>query len=213
MKWKKEKDQKRKEGLFIVCEGLDGAGKTTTIKEFLKKQYGAADNYTYSKGLKSNTFMGRIAARKPSTFSFLLELAYVTQTIVKPNLRKNRTVMQDRYYLSVLSYNPDKIKWNDKLAYFLVKPLIKKPDVVVYFKVDLEERIRRLKMGSENRYHSLLIKNPGLVYEREKSYLQLLDNLDCRKAIIDTSKMSIDSAVAALEAAIGLPSRIGGGAH
>jgi len=198
---KKEKEHKRKKGLFIVCEGLDGAGKTTTIKEFLKR-HNADSDYVYSKGLKSKTFMGRITARKPSTITFLLELAYVTYAIVKPSLRKHKNVIQDRYDLSVLSYNASARTLQEKVVAFLVKPFLRKPDLLVYFQVDLEERIRRLKMEAGNKYHALLIKNPDLIRCREKNYSGLIKTYDCKKAIINTTNKSIDAVVGEFESAL-----------
>lgn len=185
---------KRKKGFFIVCEGVDGAGKTTTIDGFLKRK-NDEKHYFYSKGLKSDTFIGRIALSHPSTLLFLLELVYVTHKLVKPSLRENKIVLQDRYDFSILAYTPACEKWYNKLAAFLLRPYLIKPDLLVYFDVSLEERIKRLKSSQQNKHHAALIRNPELVYAQEKKFAELLNQYAGRKAYIDTTNKSIDAIV------------------
>lgn len=179
-------------GLFIVCEGLDGAGKTTTIKGFIRKSKLTKD-YFYSKGLKSDTFIGRFAGKYPSTLTFFLELAYITNMIIKPKLKGSKIVLQDRYNISLLSFIPAAEKWYSRLASFMIKPYIIKPDLLVYFAVEKEIRIERLKRSMDNKYHATLVNHPGLIDLREKKYLELYMNHDGKKALIETSNKSIDT--------------------
>jgi len=176
---------------FIVCEGLDGAGKTTIIKEAIKK---LDDSFIYIKGLKSNTFIGKIASKIPVTFTFLLELAWNTKRKIKPALKSNKIVFQDRYDLSLLSYVPKVYRLYNKLLMNIFKKFLLKPDVLIYFTVSFDERIKRLEQN-RNKYHSLLIKNPSLIKLREKKYLELYDNFDGIKFKIDTKKKEIDETV------------------
>jgi thymidylate kinase len=186
--------EKNKKGLFIVCEGLDGAGKTTTINEFLKRNNAESD-YVYSKGLKSKTFIGRLAGKNPSTLTFFLELAYITHKIIKPNLKEGKIVLQDRYDISLASFVPSAAKWYNQLAATLIRPYLVKPDLLMYFTVQKEERISRLRKTADNSYHALLVNRPELIDLREKKYSEYFMNFGGEKARIDTSNRSIDSVV------------------
>lgn len=193
--------EKNKKGLFIVCEGLDGAGKTTTIKEFLRRN-DKNINYFYSKGLKSDTYMGRFAGKYPSTLTFFLELAYITNRIIKPKLKENKIVLQDRYNISLLSFVPAVDRWYNQLAAFLIQPYLIKPDLLIYFSVEKEERINRLKKTADNKYHALLVKHPDMIGLRERKYFELYLKHGGKKAMIDTSNRSIDSVVNEMDLAI-----------
>lgn len=195
-------NKKRKKGLFVVCEGLDGAGKTTTIKGFLDSKGNGLEDYVYSKGLKSKTIIGKLSTKKPSTFLFLLDLAYITQKYVKPTLKKNKIVLQDRYDISIKSFVPLVDKWYNKLAVSLVKPFLLKPDLLIYFDVGLEERIKRLQGSKENKYHAQLLKNPELITLRRREYLKHYYQRNGYKAIIDTDNKSIDNVVKEFESII-----------
>jgi len=179
-------------GKLIVCEGLDAAGKTTIIEEALKR---LDKYYIYNKGLISNTIIGKLAPKIPSTFSFMAELAYNTNLIIKPKLRQGYNVLQDRYDLSVLSYIPSAEKsYNKSIAKFFNNFLLK-PDILAYFTVSEEERIKRLSAGPYNKYHEILINNPGLIRQREEKYCELYDSFNGKKFKIDTTNRSIDDVV------------------
>lgn len=174
-------------GLFIVCEGLDGAGKTTTIREAMKK----LDNgFVYSKGLKSDTIMGKIAPKIPSTFTFLLELIYNTHKKIKPALIGKKIILQDRYSLSVLSFVPNVSLFHNRLLIKALQRFLLEPDLLVYFQVEKNERIRRLKGTDSNKHHLSLINNPSLIDLREKAYYQLYESFKGNKHKIDTTGRS-----------------------
>jgi len=168
---------------LIVCEGLDGSGKTTTIKEAMKQ----VDYCVYNKGLCSDTWSGKISKIFPCTLTFMLDLIYQTYFIILPNLLRGRTVFQDRYDNSVLSH-PAMQKWWNKLLAALFLPLLAKPTVLAYFTVSKKERIRRLKSLPYNKYHEELIKNPQRISEREKRFKEFYERFDGKKIRIDTTK-------------------------
>ena len=180
--------EKRKGGLLIVCEGLDGAGKTTTIEKLLENEK-ENNNFVYSKGIGSSTFMGKLSRKFPSTFLFLLELIYNQYKIIKPNLKDKKVILQDRYDFSVLSY-PTADRFYNRTIAKILSPLIIKPNVLVYFDVSLEERIKRLKESSYNKYHSLLSKNPQLITSRESKYLDFYNKFNRKKTKIDTTNLT-----------------------
>ena len=116
---------------FIVCEGLDGAGKTTGIKNALEYLPG----FIYSRGLKTDTPAGRISKAHPSTLTLLTELLYLDRTFVRPNLERGYNIVQDRWYFSPLSHNPENKR--DRLLEKIFIPCLTKPDLLVYYTVSL----------------------------------------------------------------------------
>lgn len=170
-------------GCFIVCEGLDCSGKTTSIKRAIESLGG---NAIYSKGLCSNTFAGKIASRFPSTFLFLAEQLYLTYFVIKPKLRKGNIVLQDRYTASVASYIPKAGKNYNRLLIKLFGKLMLHPDILVYFTVSEKERIKRL-MEKPSKHHTELIEKSGLIALRENAYAAHYNAFGRKKGIIDTT--------------------------
>lgn len=179
-------------GKFIICEGLDAAGKTTIIKESLKR---LDEKYVYNKGLTSDTTIGKIAPKIPSTLTFLVELLYNTKKRVEPCLKRGKTVLQDRYDLSVLSYVPKAERWYNKAFIKFFRKFLLKPDILIYFTVLEDERIKRLKNQGYNKYHHILIQDPSLIELREKKYLELYENFNGIKYKLDTTKKDIATTV------------------
>lgn len=160
-------------GKFILVEGMDGAGKTTILKAvlpLLQKNYPVV----YLKGMGRDTFFGRIAKRFAKTIFFLLELAYVTFFELRSALKRGQVVLMDKYFFFVESHIPET---DTKLNRFLLrcfKPLMIKPDKIIYFTVSPEERTRRLKSLPWSRHHQRLIDNPGWSMRRELAYIQAI---------------------------------------
>ncbi len=182
-------------GLLIVCEGLDCSGKTTAIKEILK---GNNKQFVYSKGIGSNTLIGAISRKFPSTFLFFIELVYFIFAKIKPNLKKGKTILQDRYDISIISYVPlTKRKYNRLLIKIFEKFVIR-PNAIVYFHLPLNERIKRLKEKGA-RYELMLAERPSLIMIREKEYLKWYSNFNGPKIKINTKKNNIKKSSRILE--------------
>lgn len=173
-------------GKFIVCEGLDCSGKTTTIKNALK--YFDKKQIIYSKALKSNTIFGKLSRIFPSTFSLLLELLYLDKFFIRPNLKKGKIIIQDRWYHSILSHNPENKK--DKFLEKIFIPRLTKPDLLIYFSVSFSERIKRLKKTSQIKDHNILLYNPERIKQKESRYIEHYNNFKGQKEIIDTTNIS-----------------------
>lgn len=181
-------------GKLIVCEGLDCSGKTTTIEEVINLN----PEYVYSKGIGSNSKFGRTARRFPSTFMFLSELVYNTYTHILPNLKKGKTVLQDRYDVSVTSFVPNTNRWFNQLLIHTARLLIPEPDAIVYFHLPLEERIKRLRQKGK-KYELMLAENPDMIRLREKQYESWYAQFDGPKMRIDTERNDIQQTARLLE--------------
>jgi thymidylate kinase len=173
---------------FIVFEGLDASGKTAIIKELLKNK---TDYFAYSKGIGSNTWIGKIARQFPSTFLFMSELIYVSLFLIRRKLKRN-TVLQDRYDFSIRSFIPSVNKWYNRIIILTFKKFLCKPDMLIYLYLPLKERMRRLIEEKDNPYHKILLKNPAIVSEREIAYRKLYDSFQRKKIAIDTSVMTLE---------------------
>jgi len=181
-------------GKLIVCEGLDCSGKTTAIEEIIN----SSPEYIYSKGIGANSFFGRTARRFPSTFIFLSELIYNIYTHIIPNMRENKIVLQDRYYVSVTSFVPNTNKLYNQLLINTARLLIPEPDAIVYFYLPLEERIKRLRQKGK-KYELILAENPYIIILREREYEKWYNQFDGPKIRINTQENNIKQTARILE--------------
>ncbi len=175
-------------GYFIVCEGLDAAGKTTTIQKSIKYLEEGGFPIVYNKGLKSNNIFGKFSRHFPSTLSLLIETIYSDLSFVKKNIIKGKIIIQDRWFYSIFAHNPKNKK--DKFLEKIFTPFLSKPDLFIYFSVSLEERIKRLEKTKENQDHRYLLENPSVIDEREKRFLYYFNESDAKKVLIDTTNKS-----------------------
>lgn len=174
---------------FIVFEGLDKSGKTTIAKALADKDKGV-----YIKGVPSNTFFGSFVRKFPFTILFILDLLYLTYFYIKPTLKQNKTVLQDRYLLSIESYVPISARGYNKLFLHLIKKLLLEPDLLIYLYLPKKERIRRLKKAI-GKYENILINNPLTIKKRERSYNKNYNNFKGEKIRINTNKHSINTTI------------------
>jgi dTMP kinase len=172
-------------GHFIVCEGLDCSGKTACIRRSMEqlRDYPVI----YSKGLMTDTPAGRLSMLYPSTLTLLTELAYLDERYIRPALGDGKIVLQDRWYYSVLSHNPESIV--DDILERIFVPRLSGPDLLVNFSVSFEKRIERLKKNLEMNHRDLL-ENPEIIYRREKRYIEHFESFRGYKAMIDTTELS-----------------------
>lgn len=174
-------------GKLIVCEGLDCTGKTTAVEKVINSN----PQYVYSKGIGSNTFIGKVSRRFPSTLLFFVELTYFVITKIKPNLKKGKIILQDRYDISITSYIPLTNKSYNKLLIKIFKKFIIKPYAIVYFYLPLNEHIKRLKQKGA-KYELILANNPNLIFPRKKEYLKWYEQFKGPKIKINTEKNNAD---------------------
>jgi dTMP kinase len=175
-----------KKGKFIVCEGLDCSGKTSNIISAF--EYLSNSNLLYGKALKTNNPLGKLAKKFPSTLTLLMEIDYLNKSFVKPNLDKGMSILQDRWYYSVLSHNP--VNKNDLVLSRNFVPYLQEPDMLIYFTVSLDERLKRLEKSPHERDHKILLENPDIIVEREKRFMKYFDEFQGNKIIFDTTHYS-----------------------
>ncbi len=178
-------------GKFILVEGIDGAGKTTALKDIL--QYFAEHfDAVYLKGVAGNGFFGRLAKKFLAGWAFALELLHTTYFCLMPALQNGKLVLMDKYFFFVASHVPESERILDRLAFGCIAPFVIRPDLVIYFQCSPEERIRRLRNMPYSAAHQRIINNPSWIMEREKAYLQKFALSGVRVVSFDNTDLNIE---------------------
>jgi len=161
--------RKKKKGLFIVFEGLDGSGKSTQVELLHEKLVGLGLPAIRLREPTDGQWGRKIreCAREAGTLSpeeelelFIRDRRENIRKNIRPALKENKIVILDRYFYSTLAYQgargiPLELI-REKHKDFLIKP-----DVVFIIDVPVTVGLRR-------------IKDRAVIYKlfEEKDYLQ-----------------------------------------
>jgi len=159
--------------MFIVFEGLDGSGTSTQLK-IIGDWLGC---YTTSE--PSNSSVGKFIRESlktgelsPTTMALLFaaDRKEHLEKEVEPRLARGEVVLCDRYVMSSLAYQiADGV--DPEYVEFINKDF-RKPDVTIYFDIDVESAsIRRKERGVEDCYENTLFQS-----KVRKEYHHLLQN-------------------------------------
>lgn len=136
--------------MFIVIEGLDGTGKSTTAKALAEALDGKFLTTPLDKFKEVRPELEDIYGEE----SLARQLFYASTAVCSSNrvgeeLTQHGCVVIDRYWLSTQVYH----SWRTGGAHFLlpeVENSILKPDLTVYLNISLDERIKRLGGRRDN---------------------------------------------------------------
>ncbi len=163
-------------GLFIVLEGIDGAGKTTIANmliEYLRSR-GYKTIYTYE---PHDSLYVEILKTKYNELrdAYLDALTYAAdrlihlKTIIKPYLEKNYIVICDRYFYSSVAYQSAQgapLDWVLEINRFALRP-----DIAIYLDVDPEIGLkRRSRLRSKFPEYEVL----DFLVKVRKAYIELV---------------------------------------
>lgn len=175
-------------GRLIIVEGIDGSGKSTQI-DLLGKWLTSLGYVTVFTEWNSSPIVRRTTKRgkdqrllTPMSFSLIhaADFANRVYTQILPALKSGTVVLADRYVYTAFArdaargVNPN---WLRRIYSFAVRP-----SLALYFKVPLEESIRRIVAGRESIGYYESGQDLDLAPSREESFRafqqRLLDEYD-----------------------------------
>lgn len=182
---------------FIVVEGFDGSGKTSTAK-WLEQELG----YKYTKSPTGVFAKARELFDDIQNISVTERLAFYTGDCIRVseilrNESANRKIVLDRYYPSTVCYHESLRKDSTQNLHSIFEALLQ-PDLILYLKTDYDILAERLKQRENSlndnlvtidfykkvekefqRYQTMpnffLINNNGSVTETQKQILEILN--------------------------------------
>ncbi len=135
-------------GLFIVLEGIDGAGKTTIANMLLRYLSGKGYNTIYTYEPYDSLYVEILKTKyNELRDAYLDALTYAAdrvihlKTVIKPYLEKNYIVICDRYFYSSVAYQSAQgapLDWILEINKFALKP-----DIAIYLDIEPEIGLRR----------------------------------------------------------------------
>ena len=188
--------EKKRPGAFISVEGLDGAGKTSNIRNLENRlahtdtPHFIASEYVDSKFC--NSVREALNNQNPQidplaeTLGFYLARVEHTQKIIAPYLDSGTLVITDRYYHTTLAYQSIKLPHEQVLAvHNLVKERLREPDLVLFYDVPLEVYEHRIRLRNKDLDR---IETRGLEYfSRVRANFHQLAENDPRFRILDAA--------------------------
>ncbi|HNW83863.1 MAG TPA: dTMP kinase, partial [bacterium] len=136
--------------MFIAVEGIDGSGKSTTIKELQKYLTNKGHNVLLTAeptDMPTGKLIREVLAKKdedaPLTHE-MLALMFATDRLnhlrerIWPALREKKTVITDRYFFSSIAYQSVNVsyEWVKGINRFATMP-----DVLVFIDVSIEKAL------------------------------------------------------------------------
>lgn len=167
--------------MFVVFEGLDGSG-TSTQLERIGRWLGCVTTFEPTNGPIGSLIREKL---KEGTFSNeTMALLFAADRKehnkqIKGWLAENRTVVCDRYVYSSLAYQRA-LGVNADLLYKINEDFIK-PDVLIYFKIDVNTCINRIKDRNKD-----VFENVGVQTYVKDEYEKVLVNYPHN--IVDASR-------------------------
>lgn len=196
--------------MFIAIEGLDGSGKSTTIKELklwleerLKKEVMLTQEPTKHPSGKLIRDM-LVAQEESPLLHEKLALAFAAdrlnhlETDIWPTLKQNKVVITDRYLFSSIAYQSITVnyEWVKGLNRFAMLP-----DLLIYINVSVETALKRIKLYREN---AELYETRHYLEQIIKQYRRTLDDFSEHIPIIELDgEISPDEIGAEIEVKLG----------
>jgi len=141
--------------MFIAVEGIDGSGKSTTIKELKKYLENKGHNVLLTAeptDMPSGKLIREVLAKKEGDIPLtheMLALMFASDRLnhlreeIWPALKNKKTVITDRYFFSSVAYQSVNVsyEWVKGINRFATMP-----DVVVFIDVSIDRALKRLSI-------------------------------------------------------------------
>ena len=185
--------------MFIAVEGIDGSGKSTTIREikrYLESKgeavYLTAEPTTLATGKIVRNFLSETNSDTPLIHE-MLALAFAADRInhlreeIWPALRKKQTVITDRYFFSSVAYQSLNVsyEWVKGINRFATLP-----DVLVFIDVSVDKAVERL---TKFRTSTEIYEKRELLQQIDRNYREVIKEFeDNLKVIYLNGNLDID---------------------
>lgn len=145
-------------GVFVVFEGIDGSGKSTTVSEIHQRLIERGIRSVVLREPTEKTDASREIRRILRTATeiddkisrdlldlFLIDRLWDVRTQIEPAIHSGTVVLLDRYYLSTAAYQArDSEATREIMTGYFSESGIVKPDMLVYLDLPVKEAIARL---------------------------------------------------------------------
>ena len=147
--------------MFIVFEGIDGAGKTTQINLLADKLRAAGlDPYVTAEptGMETGRAIRRVLSgsvpKTPTQVAAMFVQDRIDHNVdpeqgIETYLAKGKAVICDRYYYSSLAYQGSLTDFDWVMAANCSCPEIRRPDLCIFLDLSPEESMRRITRDRE----------------------------------------------------------------
>ena len=185
--------------MCIAVEGIDGSGKSTTIREikrYLESKgeavYLTAEPTTLATGKIVRNFLSETNSDTPLIHE-MLALAFAADRInhlreeIWPALRKKQTVITDRYFFSSVAYQSLNVsyEWVKGINRFATLP-----DVLVFIDVSVDKAVERL---TKFRTSTEIYEKRDLLQQIDRNYREVIKEFeDNLKVIYLNGNLDID---------------------
>ena len=199
--------------MFIVFEGIDGAGKTTQINLLADKLRAAGlDPYVTAEptGMETGRAIRRVLSgsvpKTPTQVAAMFVQDRIDHNVdpeqgIETYLAKGKAVICDRYYYSSLAYQGSLTDFDWVMAANCSCPEIRRPDLCIFLDLSPEESMRRI---TRDRTSTEIYEKAETLIKVRARYMDVFDRLRARGEqieIIDASG-NIEQTADAINAAI-----------
>jgi dTMP kinase len=178
-------------GVFLVFEGIDGAGTSTQIQKLGARLREAGEEPVLSREptdgpwgrrIRESATTGRMTA-EDELQAFIRDRTEHLETLVMPALETGRIVVLDRYFYSTIAYQGTRPGGDPAAVRQLMEGLFPAPDLVLWFDIEPEVALSRI-VASRGEVPNEFERQEGL--ERAREVFRSLDGDHIRR--IDASK-------------------------
>ena len=176
--------------MFIAVEGIDGSGKSTTIREikrYLESKgeavYLTAEPTTLATGKIVRNFLSETNSDTPLIHE-MLALSFAADRInhlreeIWPALRKKQTAITDRYFFSSIAYQSLNVsyEWVKGINRFATLP-----DVLVFIDVSIDKAVERL---TKFRTSTEIYEKRELLQQIDRNYREVIKEFEGNLKVI-----------------------------
>ena len=139
-------------GVFIVFEGIDGAGKSTQIRRLGARLREAGEEPVLSREptdgpwgrrIRESATTGRMTAEEELR-SFIQDRTEHLEGLVIPALQAGKIVILDRYFYSTIAYQGSRPGGDPASVRQLMESLFPSPDLVLWFDLEPDLALGRI---------------------------------------------------------------------